>query len=401
MYPLKVIVIGCDDNLLPHVRRELANQSVHVEAEFPDAGGAVAALRRSQGEGDKRLLILHLKLARGFEELKRLAHVFAGWPILVLIDAAGSQTAYPEMILAAMRAGAGQVVPLPLCADDFKAAMDRLAAQVVYSALDKTVIAVAGATGGCGGSTLAVNLAYEIAHLMDRRCILADLSLTMGTVASSLNVEPRYTMQDLLKNIGRVDVDLVRRVLFKITDNLEILAGPNQVIAPPSNPPHDVIQVVDLLNQLADVVVLDVPPTYNDLYFEVLANAGQVVLVCEQKVPSIRALKLVREAIGRADPDDSEYLVINRYDPKVQGFTVVNLSKLLQVTKWRTIADDPAAVVASVNHGVPLRLEAPQSRVLTDIDALACTLLGVADPNELKPKGLGVFGRMHRAFTHS
>ena len=78
--------------------------------------------------------------------------------------------------------------------------------------------------------------------------------------------------------------------------------------------------------------MLDVPCTYNDLYFEVLANAGQVVLVCEQKVPSIRALKLVREALGRADADDSEFLVINRYDPKVQGFTVADLAKLLQVS---------------------------------------------------------------------
>jgi pilus assembly protein CpaE len=220
-------------------------------------------------------------------------------------------------------------------------------------------------------------------------------------VATSLNVVPKHSMLDLLKDTRRVDVDLVQRVLFKITDNLEILAGPDQIIAPPSNPPRDVLQIVELLKQMADVVVLDVSSTYNDIYFEMLAHAGHVVLVCEQKVPSIRALKLVREALGRADADDWEFLVINRYDPKIQGFTLHNLNKILQVSKWHTIADDPAAVVASVNHGVPIRLQAPQSRVLTDIDALACTLLGVGDPTELKPKGLGVFGRMHRAFTHS
>lgn len=141
--------------------------------------------------------------------------------------------------------------------------------------------------------------------------------------------------------------------------------------------------------------------TYNDLYFGVLAYADRVVLVCEQKVPSIRALKLVREALGRAGADDWESLVINRYDPKVHGFTVADLGKVLQVSKWRTIADDPAAVVASVNNGVPIRLEAPQSPVLTDIAALAGALLGVGDQHGSKPKSPGAWGRMHRAFTHS
>jgi Flp pilus assembly CpaE family ATPase len=94
-------------------------------------------------------------------------------------------------------------------------------------------------------------------------------------------------------------------------------------------------------------------------------------------------------------------LVINRYDPKIQGFTVLDLNKILQVSRWHTIADDPAAVVAAVNHGVPLRLEAPQSRVLTDIDALARTLLGMGGQPDSNTKALGVLGRMRRAFSHT
>jgi pilus assembly protein CpaE len=251
------------------------------------------------------------------------------------------------------------------------------------------------------GTTLAVNLAYEIAHLLDRRCILADLSLTVGMVATSLNVEPRYTMQDLLADVGRVDVDLVRRVLHKVTDNLSILAGPGKIIAPPPNPAQDVLHVIQLLEQLTDVVVLDVPCTYNDLYFEVLASAGQVVLVCEQKVPSIRSLKLVREALGRADAADREYVVINRYDPRVQGFAVADLARLLQVRAWYPIDNDWAAVVASGNHGVPLRLQAPQSGVLKGIDALARTLLALDVQPAAKGKDVGVFGRMRRAFSQN
>ena len=76
-------------------------------------------------------------------------------------------------------------------------------------------------------------------------------------------------------------------------------------------------RVVDTLKLIADVVVLDVPCTYDDIYFETLAAANQAILIGEQKLPSIRALKMVREAIGR--PGGTEHLVLNGSTRRTRG----------------------------------------------------------------------------------
>jgi len=295
-----------------------------------------------------------------------------------------------------MRAGASQVVSLPLQPDDFKAALDRIAIQFVYSARDTKVIAVAGATGGSGATTIAINLAFEIAHRHGLHCILVDLSLRLGVIASHLNIEPEHTIIDLLRDVSRVDTLLAQRVLIKVTEDLDILAGPHQLAVPVTTSAHDMTCLVNLLKQLASVVVLDVPCTYDDVYWEALAGTSQVVLIGEQKIPSIRALKMAHEALNR--PSGTEHLVINRFDPKKKGFSVDHLLKPLGVSSLLTVARDDHAMDAALDSACPLRLAAPQSPALADILALAETLLDLASSPRAKPVGL--FGRLGRALSN-
>ena len=316
---------------------------------------------------------------------------------MVLMDEdAHPNSSRGDDIIGVMRAGATQIVPLPIRPHDFKAALDRIAVQVVYTLQDSKVIAVAGATGGSGATTIAINLAFEIAHQHGLRCILADLSLKMGVVACHLNIEPTHTIIDLLRDASRVDAVLAQKVLIKVGENLEILAGPYEFVAALAISSQDVAHVIDTLKQIAAVVVLDLPCTYDDIYFDILATAGQVVLIGEQKLPSIRALKMVHERLGRAT--GTEYLVINRFDPKNQGFAVNRLLKPLGVSSLLTVARDDPAMSAAADSGCALRLVAPRSQLLTDIVALAKTLLPLESPASVKPFGL--FGRLGRALTN-
>src|SRR5262249_29099991 len=144
----------------------------------------------------------------------------------------------------------------------------------------------------------------------------------------------------------------------------------------------DVIRLVDTVKRLAKVVVLDIPYSYDDLFFKALDAAHQVLLVGEQKIPSVRALQSVLDILGRSKTVPDYGVVINRYDARIEGFTLGDLEKLLGVPKLMTVADDYAAVTASLNRGRPLRLQAPDSSALADIDVLAQTLLA---PNHRPP----------------
>lgn len=407
MFPMPVSLIGCSGELLQLLRLELSVHAARIEAEYLGVESALNALRATQTvddtrkqqltrgrpepqmtpEGPRRLFIVALDSAQELPSIKRLSSFLPGNPILVLIHGSGDQ----NVPIIAMRMGASQVVMLPLQADDFKMALDCIASQ--YGApVANQVIAVAGATGGCGTTTIAINVAYEIAQSRPLRVILAELSLQVGKLPLYLNVEPRYTTHDLLREIHRLDLYFMQQALTPIVDRFHILAGPYHAVSPLAVPSTDVLLLIECLRQLADIIVLDVPCTYDSNYFDTLNAADQVVLVGEQKVPSIRALQMVHSTLV----DKPHMVVMNRYDPNLPGFGVDRLRQMLKADDVHTIASDYFSVSSAVNQGLPLRLKEPRSRVVTDLAVLANKLLPV-EGEEAKNKGDGMFGGLKRA----
>ena len=408
MFSLNVTLIGCGGDLLQLLRLELSVHATRIEAEFLGVESAIAALRAqtqaddtrrlstvTRGKPDpapppempRRLFIVHLDSAAELPAIKRLSSFCPGNPILVVMSASGD----PTVPITAMRMGASQVVMLPLQADDFKMALDCIANQY-GNPVGNQVIAVAGVTGGCGTTTIAINVAFEIAQSRPVRVILAELSLQVGKLPLYLNVEPRYTTHDLLREIHRLDLYFMQQALTPIVDRFHILAGPYHDVSPLAVPSADVLLLIECLRQLADIIVLDVPCTYDATYFETLQAADQVLLVGEQKVPSIRSLQMVHRNLG----DKPHHLLLNRYEPNLPGFGVDKLKQMLQVDEVLTIASDYLAVSSAVNQGLPLRLKEPRSRVLADFVTLANKLVPAEDEPADK-KGSSMFGNLARA----
>jgi len=409
MFPLNVTLIGCSGDLLQLLRLELSVHAARVEAEYLGVESAVAAIRAgahaeetrrmnsvTRGKNDslvptldapRRLFIVHLDSARELPTIKRLSSLGPGNPILILMGS----SADASVPITAMRMGASQVVMLPLQTDDFKMALDCIASQ--YGApVTNQVIAVAGVTGGCGATTIAINVAFEIAQTRPIRVILAELSLQVGKLPLYLNVEPRFTTHDLLREIHRLDLYFMQQALTPIVERFHILAGPYHAPSPLAVPSADVLQLIECLRQLADLIILDVPCTYDATYFETLQAADQVLLVGEQKVPSVRSLQMVNGALG----DKPHHLLLNRYDPNLPGFSVDRLRQMLRVDELLVIASDYMAVSAAVNQGLPLRLKEPRSRVLSDFAALAEKLIPTAN-GPVDRKGSSMFGNLARA----
>jgi pilus assembly protein CpaE len=370
MFPLNVTLVGCQDAVQRNVLSMLINQQANLDGQFADVEAVAAALRESHTV--TRLFIIHVPDSLELPRLRQLVGVFPGQPVMALVDVSND----PTLLLGAMRAGASQVVPLPIQPDDFKAAMDCIAQQYGHTSAENQAICVSGVTGGCGATVLAVNLANEIAAHYGRHVILSELSLQIGKLAAYLDVNPEHTTFDLLNDGDRVDPQMIQRALTHVADRLDVLAGEYRAITPVQASPASVVRLVDYCRTLANVALFDVPCTYDDLYFETLAIADQVVLVGEQKIPSIRTLKLVCEALSRIDGARKLHIIINRYDPRMPGFGAERLRSLLEIPDLLTVCNDYASVMASINHGRPLRQEAPRSPALADIAKVVKTLLG-------------------------
>lgn len=395
MFPLSVILIGCRDQVLTRVREELAAIPANVENEFAHFGSVVNNL--SIVENEKKLFVAHVRSFEELEYFRWLTGIYLGHPFLALIDDGQS----PANILATMRAGAAQVVPLPLDTADFRAAMGCISGMFGYPASKAKVIAVSGATGGCGATTIAINIAYEIARAHGLHTVLVELALQMGVLSTYLDLETSHTTYDLFCNMSRVDMEFVKKALRRYSENLDVLPGPDQLNAPLSISTQDVVQLVDYCRRIGNVVVLDLPCTFDKHYFDTLSAVDQVVLVAEQKLPSIRAMQSVIEMLQRETGYYTQHLVkhlvINRYNSSVKKFTVKDLLPLMGAPSLLTVANDSKAVMGAVNNGRPLRLENAKSKTLADIETLVKAILEVqGGPNAGTPKpqtgsGLGKF----------
>lgn len=389
MYPLPVVTVGVQDNQLPAVRRELAHLHAEVECEFPSAAAVAECLRPTRRQ--QRLLVVQVSPECDAPAIERLEDEFRGWPILGLVPA--DSTVHD--VLEVNRAGACQVVGLPPGRADFHRAMVVIESQFAKKLLDRHVFAVAGAVGGSGTSTIAINLAHEIAVKFRRSTILAELSLQAGALASHLDIQPKVTLADLLREIHRVDDLLVEKSLVPFADGLKILPGAQDYAPIVGVDVCHLSRLISCFRKIADVTVLDVPDMFHGFGPMAVEDADRVVLVGVQNVPSIRSMKMFCDHLSAERLNHSVWVVINRYNPQLKGFTLAEIRDMLGAPHVVTISNDFRAVNMAINHGKPLRLVTPGTPILRDVDNLIEGLLGLKGPKVHAPHRM--FGRMLRA----
>jgi Flp pilus assembly CpaE family ATPase len=290
MYSLPVVLVGVDEGLKPSVRREINNGSAEVESEFQSAFMAIDCLCHYKNQ--PRLLVAQTGADLQPENISRLSSTLKGWPILALVPGVER-----DDFLRANRAGAVQVLPLPVEPSDFQQALRVIESQFDRASLDRHVFGVTSAAGGSGATTIAANVAYELAEEIGRSTILAELTQQMGSLASMFDLEPRVTLSHLIREIHRVDDYLVDKTLVPFTSKLKILAGPDELSSRQTAGPEDFAKIVDCLRKLAELTILDLPGHFDALECEVLKACEKVIVVGTQNVRSIKSLRLVCESL--------------------------------------------------------------------------------------------------------
>ena len=379
MYPLNTLLIGCTDDVHGDLRRELVNLSAAIEGEYPDARSCLTFVLANPSV--KRLIVFYPKSAAEIVQLERLNEAIVGQPILALVDPAID----PSLMVRAMRAGAAQVVRLPLQTDDFRAAMTRIALQFGHEVSPSRVITVLGATEGSGNTSIALNLAAELGRLSGAPCLLSEGAVGFGRLANYLNIKPQETLVDLINDIDRVDIERVRRAITIIDDSLHVLTGSYSNIAPTALNTEHVLRLLSFGKQLGDTIVIDGRYSFEELDFEFMAHSQQLVLVVQPNLPSLYGLKRVMDLLAQRESLAQQYVVVNRYSPSSKEFSIRTLERALDIPKMFPVANDWSSFQAAENAGQTLRAAAPGSPALSDITTLARAILGM--PAETPMRG--------------
>jgi pilus assembly protein CpaE len=174
------------------------------------------------------------------------------------------------------------------------------------------VIAIAGARGGVGATTVAIHLAWHLANRQNRRVMLLDLDLQTGDCALALNLKPTPGLREALANPLRIDSTFLERTMTIHGDRLFVLSAEEPLCVDPEFNAEAVETLIDVLRTQFHYVLVDVPRVPGAAYRQALHTADLRVIVADQTLRSVRDTVRLREALGDGDGRHCDFLLVNR-----------------------------------------------------------------------------------------
>ncbi len=183
------------------------------------------------------------------------------------------------------------------------------------------VITVASASGGCGKTFLATNLAWFLAHHGHRSVCILDLDLRFGEVGTALRLQPDRTIADLLLDqagdAARPE-DLAARLAAccdRHAPGIHVLAAPEEAGAAGSIRPAAVRSLIEAARLHFDDVIVDTPPVLTDVVSEALEQSDEILVLATPDVPSLRNLRVYLGTLDRLSVHhDRIRLLLNKAD---------------------------------------------------------------------------------------
>lgn len=369
MYPLQAVVVNNSETPLDAIRSALQDNAVTIIQNFPTIE-ALLATWPSAPDAQKRMLVVRLRSLDDVKQMSRLESNFPGWPLLAVVEGDVDSSGLYQV----SRAGASQIIPYPFERSDFDAALDRLLLQFGLRESPCRVIVVCGVVEGCGATSLAINLAAELAALGEVPVVLTERTIGIGRLASQLNLSPATTLRDLLTDPAEPNLGIVQASLVKVNDHLSALVDQTRTLEPFLPPIERLHRINRILQQLASFIVVDLPSTHDPHFFEALLAAQLIFLVGRQDVPSMQAAKVIRNALIERGISSFDF-VINHFDPDLSAFSTRAVSELLQIPTVVSVASDPSGHRAALNEGRFLRDVVPLSPAVSDVRSIAVSIL--------------------------
>ncbi len=335
-----------------------------------------AAAVQSAGE-DRRLAKAHLKIQMGgmtaaaeayrssptpnvivleFEQrpeviltgLDSLAEVCDPGTRVIVIGRHNDVTLYRELV----RRGISDYLIAPVQTLDIVRSVCGL-----YSAPDAKpvgrILAVVGAKGGVGASTIAHNVAWSIARDLSLDSVVTDLDLAFGTAGLDYNQDPPQGIADAVFSPERVDTNFVDRLLAKCSDNLSLLAAPATLERVYDFGADAFDAIFDSLRATVPSIVLDIPHQWTGWTQRTLLAADDILVVATPDLASLRNTKNLIDYLKAARVNDHRpFYVLNQVGvPKRPEIKPADFAKALDDQPAAIIPFEPQLFGTAANNG--------------------------------------------------
>ncbi|KCZ92767.1 AAA family ATPase [Hyphomonas johnsonii] len=247
-------------------------------------------------------------------------------------------------------------------------------------------IAVIGAKGGVGSSTIAHNLSWALAENARVNTTLVDLDLSFGTTALDFNQDTPQTIADALLAPERADDAVIERLLAKATDRLSLFTAPASINQIMDIPDEAFTTVIEAVRRNVPYMVLDLPHSWSRWVQRTLVASDEVIIVCQPDLASLRNGKnFIDQLKGQRPNDNAPRLVLNMSGvPKRPEIPVKDFAAAIGVEPEIILPFEPELFGTAANNGQMISETDATSRSSLAIDHLASVLTGrsVAQPSK-------------------
>jgi pilus assembly protein CpaE len=298
----------------------------------------------------------------------------------------------PAMIVASMRAGAGEYLDDNAGTEALLEALTRFSSNRTRTrggAGKARIFTFLSAKGGAGATTAAVNTALALQQAYGNT-VLVDFA-PVGHAQLHLNLRPSFGVRDALENLHRLDASLLEGLMTTTKEGLHLLAGPQQPY-PTLPTPAELARLFDLLANHYRYVVVDASSRLDSTTRLLSDLSNAVLMIAQTDVVSLwsasRIYSFLEEGTGR----NRLRMVLNRYK-KIPGFTDEDVENSTRCKVLWKIPNAYQSIAPAIDHGTPAVLQ-DGSEISRSFRSLAAAL---ADASATAEGGLDLVYAQEKA----
>ena len=313
-----------------------------------------------------------------------------------------------------LEAGADDVVARPFDAREVEARIDALllrfqrskelapivSADGLTLAKARRTIAVYSPKGGVGTTTIATNIAVVAAGRRRDRVVLVDLDLQFGGVATHLNLDPKQTLADVVRDEAALrEPELLRTYAMRHDSGLHVLAAPATPEAAELITPDHVAHLLGTLLEAYDAIVIDAGSVLDGRALSVFEAAETIVLPVYPEMTALKAMHGLLDYLNEAGTIGAKatFVLNNMFARDI--LKPRDIEAVLGTKISTDLPYDPFLYLKAINEGVPVVLGAPRSPAAEQLVKLSAAAFGsegyVVPPAPAQRRG-GLFGRRRR-----
>ncbi len=346
-------------------------------------GGAPAAVETFRHNPTPNVVLLESYGDRGplLAQLDALAEVCDAGTRVLVIGHVNDVILYREL----MRRGVSDYLIAPVAVLDVVAAVSELFSAPGAGPVGRT-IAVVGAKGGAGASTVAHNLAWAAARQLSLSTVIVDLDIAFGTAGLDFNQDPPQGIAEAIFAPERLDANLVDRLLSKCSDNLSLLAAPAMLDRTVDLTETALDALIDILRASTPCIVLDVPHLWTAWVRRTLISADEIVIVAAPELASLRNAKNLYDTLRQARPNDGKpRLVLSQVGvPKRPEIAASEFAKAVGAELAAVLPFDAQLFGTAANNGQMIAEVQASGKVAETFAELASAVTGRAEPKRSK-----------------